>query len=167
MSAPTSIREVLDQITAKQHEYRVVEHLVECLRPFVDMDTGRRRTLEPEGCLVPFVPQDIIISKVRWLAKEMNALQDAIDGLQSAQIMPPAPALPALTEAVPAPAVVAAAHTTKPRATKVKPPAPAPQAPEPAPKKGKKRNEDPVRPAAIAGPVGPEPRKRRARTPAA
>ena len=66
MSAPTSIREVLDQITTKQHEYRVVEHLVECLRPFIDMDVGRRRTLESEGCLVPFVPQDVIIGKVRW-----------------------------------------------------------------------------------------------------
>ena len=162
MSAPTSIREVLDQITTKQHEYRVVEHLVECLRPFIDMDVGRRRTLESEGCLVPFVPQDVIIGKVRWLAKEMNTIQDAIDGLQSAQIMPPAPALPAPQEAVPAPVVVAAVRTTKPRAAKVKPPAPAPQAPEPTRRKRK------VHEVQVPAPIIDTPvRRRRARAPAA
>jgi hypothetical protein len=78
-----TFKDVLDDVTAKQHELRVVEFLAEQLRPFTDMDVGRRKQLEAEGCLVPFVPVAVIMNSIRNLAKEMQAIEAQIDKLQA------------------------------------------------------------------------------------
>lgn len=91
----TTFKEVMEAVTAKQHELRVYEFLAEQLRPFTDMDVGRRRQLEAEGCLVPFVPTTVVMHTIRDLAKKIQTISAQIEELQQVEAVAAPSAAPA------------------------------------------------------------------------
>lgn len=116
MSTPSTIAEVLAAVSLRRQEARVIEYLIEQLRPFMEMDTKRKRNLEAEGCMVPFVESSVIVGRIRWLSAELQRLEKEVEVLENSRVA----TAPAPTPAVglpPAPVVSAspAAATSRPR----------------------------------------------------
>jgi hypothetical protein len=87
------------KIVALRHVRRVIERQIESLRPYVDIDIRGRQQLEAEGCLVPYVPQELILTEIRFQAGRIDVIDQEITSLEG-QAIGRAPATPSNVIAV-------------------------------------------------------------------
>ena len=88
----------MNQIVALRHRRRVIEREIESLRGYIDIDIRMRQQLEAEGCLVPYVPQEVIMTEIRFNADRIGVLDREITSLEERGIGRALPAPTAVAE---------------------------------------------------------------------
>lgn len=84
-----SLKELMEQITRAQHRARVFEYIIEQLNPCLDPDVGVAERLRADGCLIPDVPQDVVVSVIGEHVAELQRLANVIQRLEQGPVKTP------------------------------------------------------------------------------
>lgn len=83
-----SLKELMQQVTAARHRARVVEFIIEQLNPCLDPDVGVAEKLRADGCAIPDVPQDVVLTVISEHVVELQRLSKLIDELEAGPVTP-------------------------------------------------------------------------------
>ena len=83
-----SLKELMMQITNAQHRARVFEYIIEQLNPCLDPDVGVAERLRADGCLIPDVPQEVVVTVIGEHVAELKRLAEVIQSLEQGSVKP-------------------------------------------------------------------------------
>lgn len=84
-----TLKELMQKVTAARHRARVVEFVIEQLNPCLDPDVGVAEKLRADGCAIPDVPQEVVLTVIAEHVTELQRLSKLIDALESGNIKSP------------------------------------------------------------------------------